>query len=280
MPAINVSNLCKKYPKFYLDHVSFALDEGYIMGFIGRNGAGKTTTIKAMIDLVHHDGGEVSFGDVDFQKNENACKQEIGLVLGGVDFYPKKRLRTITNVTKRFYSDWDEDVYASLLKRFDLDEDKRIDELSAGMKVKYALALALSHHAKVLILDEPTSGLDPVSRDDLLDLFQEIIEEGERSILFSTHITADLERCADYITYIRDGKIVFSEDRESFLNRYLDISGKVDQLRPELESHLIGVRRHRFGFEALIPAHLDLDLSHFTTAKPSLDSIMIHLERG
>lgn len=280
MALITVNNLCKTYPKFFLDNVSFTLDQGYIMGFIGRNGAGKTTTLKAMMGLIHSDSGEVVFDGIRFKDNENACKQQIGFVLGGVDYYPKKKLRTITDVTKRFYPGWDDEVYYSLLKRFDLDQEKRIDQLSQGMRVKYSLALALSHHAKMLILDEPTSGLDPVSRDDLLDLFQQLIEDGDKSILFSTHITADLERCADYITYIRDGKILFSEDRETFLGRYLDVSGKADQLTPELESQLIGVRRHRFGFEGLIPTEANLDLSQLSTSKATLDSIMIHLERG
>ena len=197
MPILEIKDLSKKYEKFELKNVSFTMEEGYIMGFIGRNGAGKTTTLKTMLNLVHADSGSVSvFGT----SNEYEIKQKIGFMFGGISYYPKKRLRTITSVTKQFYDGWDDNIYQDYLRRFKLDDNKRVDELSDGMKVKYALALALSHNAKLLILDEPTSGLDPVSRDDLLELFQELIEDGQRSILFSTHITSDLEKCADYIT--------------------------------------------------------------------------------
>lgn len=279
MPILSVKNLSKTYPKFHLNNVSFNLDKGFIMGFIGRNGAGKTTTLKSMMGLVHSDSGEFYVNDLEFNKNEFKCKQQIGFVLGGVDYYPKKKINVITDVTKRFYEYWDEETYQILLKRFEIDPDKRIDELSAGMRVKYSLALALSHNAKLLILDEPTSGLDPVSRDDLLDLFQELIQDGEKSILFSTHITSDLERCADFITYIKDGNILFTEEKETFLNRYNVISGKTEQLSDELIKHLIGLRKHRFGFEAMIPTSLEIDLSSFEISKPNLETIMVHLER-
>lgn len=279
MAQLFVNNLCKTYPKFHLNNVSFTLETGFIMGFIGRNGAGKTTTLKSMMGLVHPDSGEVYINNLDFVQNEFACKQKIGFVLGGVDYYPKKKLKTITDVTKRFYESWDEQAYQGYLNRFDLDPEKRIDELSAGMRVKYALALALSHHAELLILDEPTSGLDPVSRDDLLDLFQELIQDGNKSILFSTHITSDLDRCADYITYIKNGNILFSEERDTFLNRYQIISGKQDQLNPNLEKDLVGLRKHHFGFEAMIPSNVEIDLSAFELSKPNLEAIMIHLER-
>ena len=279
MAQLFVNNLCKTYPKFHLNNVSFTLETGFIMGFIGRNGAGKTTTLKSMMGLVHPDSGEVYINNLDFVQNEFACKQKIGFVLGGVDYYPKKKLKTITDVTKRFYESWDEQAYQGYLNRFDLDPEKRIDELSAGMRVKYALALALSHHAELLILDEPTSGLDPVSRDDLLDLFQELIQDGNKSILFSTHITSDLDRCADYITYIKNGNILFSEERDTFLNRYQIICGKQDQLNPNLEKDLVGLRKHHFGFEAMIPSNVEIDLSAFELSKPNLEAIMIHLER-
>ena len=279
MAILSVTNLCKTYPKFFLDNISFSLERGFIMGFIGRNGAGKTTTLKSMLGLVHPDSGEVKMNDLDFSLHEFECKQNIGFVLGGVDYFPKKKISTITDVTKRFYPQWDEEAYLGYLARFELDPDKRVDELSAGMRVKYSLALALSHHADLLILDEPTSGLDPVSRDDLLDLFQELIQDGERSILFSTHITSDLERCADYITYIKDGKLLFSEEKDTFMQRYHLIGGNQEQLFPDLEKHLVGLRKHRFGFEAMIPVDVQLDLSGFEISKPNLEAIMVHLER-
>lgn len=279
MEMLSVQGLCKKYEKFTLKDVSFSLEMGYIMGFIGRNGAGKTTTLKSMLGLVHPDSGKVYVMGEEFADNEFSCKQKIGLVFGGVDYYPKKKLKLIADVTKRFYRDWDDNEYERCLKRFDLDPEKRVDELSAGMRVKFSLALALSHHARLLILDEPTSGLDPVSRDDLIELFQEIIEDGEHSILFSTHITSDLEKCADYITYIKDGEIIASSDKESFTDTYRVVKGTEDQLDDEFSKRLIGCRKHKFGFEALIRTE-DLPAPDGVDISPAdLETIMIHIER-
>lgn len=280
MEILSVQNLCKRYEKFALKNVSFSLEKGYIMGFIGRNGAGKTTTLKSMLHLVHPDGGKVTVLGDDFADKEFLCRQKIGFVFGGIDYYPKKKLKTITDVTKRFYSEWDEAEYEDCLKRFELDPEKRIDELSQGMRVKYSLALALSHNAQLLILDEPTSGLDPVSRDDLIELFQELIEDGERSILFSTHITSDLEKCADFITYIKKGEILASTDKDTFLESYKIIKGTADQLTDELSHKLIGCREHKFGFEALIKTE-DLNaVPNGSEVLPAdLESIMVYIER-
>jgi len=279
MEILSVENLSKSYEKFALKNVSFSLDQGFIMGFIGRNGAGKTTTLKSMLRLVHPQSGKVTVLGLDYAENEFVCKQKIGFVLGGVDYYPRKKLKTITDVTKRFYQDWDEGKYLDLLQRFELDPEKRIDQLSAGMRVKYSLALALSHQAQLLILDEPTTGLDPVSRDDLLCLFQDLIEDGEHSILFSTHITSDLEKCADFITYIKDGEILVTSDKESFLGAYRLVQGSTESLTPELKVKLIGVRQHKFGFEAMVKS-VDLPLpSGIEVAPADLEEIMIHIER-
>ena len=203
----------------------------------------------------------------------------MGFILGGTAFYPKQRLGTVTKVVRRFYSAWDDAVYESYLKRFELDEDKKVDELSSGMKVKYALALALSHNAKLLLLDEPTSGLDPVSRDDMLELFQELIEDGERSILFSTQITSDLEKCADFITYIKNGRIIASAEKDVFLGAYKLVGGAASQLTGDLRGRLVGFKEHAFGFTGLIraedaPGSADLELS-----PADIESIMIYTER-
>jgi len=274
-----VLNLGKEYEKFTLKQVSFTLDQGYIMGFIGRNGAGKSTTLKSMLHLVNPSSGEVEICGMDFKKNEFACKQKIGFVLGGIDYYPKKRLKTISSVVKRFYPDWDDEAYKNYLTRFELDPDKRIDELSAGMRVKFSLAMALSHHAELLILDEPTTGLDPVSRDDLLELFQELISDGEKSILFSTHITSDLEKCGDFITYIKDGAILASQEIDTYIDKYREVKGPQDKLTPEFESKLIGCRKHKFGFEALLESAYESIPEGIDIAKTTLESIMIHIER-
>jgi len=279
MDILQVEGLSKRYDGFHLDNISFTLPPGYIMGFIGRNGAGKTTTIKAMLDLIHRDSGRVTILGKDYFANEMDLKKEIGLTLGGVTYYPTTKLTTITDVFKRFFDTWDEQEYRSYLTRFDLDEKKKVNQLSAGMTVKYALALALSHHAKLLVLDEPTSGLDPVSRDDLLDLFREIIEEGERSILFSTQITSDLEKCADYITYIRDGKLVASMEADDFRGAYLLVKGRKDQLGP-LDNSLIGYKATDLGFTGLAHAGDRGLLAGCEVSAPTIEDIMVYHERS
>lgn len=221
MAVLTVEGLTKRYPAFTLEGVSFRLEEGRIMGFIGRNGAGKTTTLSCLLDLVHPDGGEVSFFGTPLGENAQAIKRQVGFVSGGWAFYPRKKLKTITAVTRSFYPDcWDEAAYREYCGLFKLEEDKTPKQLSAGMQVKYALALALSHRAKLLVLDEPTSGLDPVSREELLEIFLELARRRGTSILFSTHITSDLEKCADDITYIKEGRVPFTGTLEEFRERY------------------------------------------------------------
>ena len=280
MDILSVQNLNKKYDKFALQNVSFTLEKGYIMGFVGRNGAGKTTTLKAMLNLVHADSGSVSILGEDFISHELACKQKIGFLLGGIFYYHRQRLRTITDVVRRFYDEWDNAAYENYLKRFELDPGKKVDELSAGMKVKYALALALSHHAQLLILDEPTSGLDPVSRDDMLELFQELIEDGEKSILFSTQITSDLEKCADFITYIKGGKILASAEKDAFVDAYRVVQGTHEQLTEELKRQLIGYKKNAFGFSGLVRSGTLPGDSGLETAAADIESIMIYFEKG
>lgn len=278
MKILEIENLRKQYPGFLLDDVSFDVEEGSIMGFIGRNGAGKTTTIKSVLNLVHADGGKVLFEGQDLWANETECKKQIGLVLGEFNYYKRKKLRSIAAVTKRFYPDWDEETYQKLLKRFSLDPEKKVSELSQGMRVKFALALALSHRAKLLILDEPTSGLDPVSRDELLDIFRSIIEDGAHSILFSTHIISDLEKCADYITYIKGGKILVSTDADSFKDAYRLVSGEAEQLE-RFRDQLIGFRAHAFGFTGLMHAEDAERADGLRIAPADMESIMIYTEK-
>ncbi len=279
MNILSVQNLCKKYEKFELKNVSFALEPGYIMGFIGRNGAGKTTTLKSMLNLVRADDGLVTILGKEFKRNELDLKQKIGFMVGGTTFYPKQRLRNVTNVVRRFYDEWDDAVYENYVRRFDLDHDKKVEQLSTGMQVKYALALALSYQAKLLILDEPTSGLDPVSRDDILELFQELIEDGERSIMFSTQITSDLEKCADFITYIKNGEIIATSEKDEFLGAYRIVKGTNEQFTEELRQKLIGYKKNSFGFSGLIktgevPRGKTLEVS-----QPDIESVMIFFEK-
>lgn len=279
MYSFKIENLTKTYPTFKLDNVSFSLEPGYIMGFIGRNGAGKTTTLKSMLKFVHPDCGTVEINGVDINKDEFAVKNSIGFVSGLDGFYNSKKLKTVTNVTKRFFPNWNENLYRELLQKFNLDENKLIKALSAGMKVKYQIALAMSHDAKLLILDEPTSGLDPVSRDELIILFQDYVADGEHSILFSTHVTSDLDKCADYITYIKQGKIIESTDIVSYKEKFLLVSGKTEDLTDELKSKIIGFHKHNFGFEGMILAADKELFSKCEILKPNLEDIMVHCER-
>lgn len=215
MSILNVNGLSKKYPSFQLSDVSFALEAGRIVGFAGRNGAGKTTTIKSMLNLIHPDAGEITYFDMPLIGHEAEIKQRIGYSTGTVSWYPRKKLGDIVSVTKNFYPNWDEDAYRKYMQLFSLDENKTPLELSEGMKVKFNLLLALSHKAEILILDEPTSGLDPFSRDELLDIFMGLRDEGV-AVFFSTHIISDLEKCADDIIYISHGKIQAAMPQEDF----------------------------------------------------------------
>lgn len=271
--VLEVSGLCKRYSGFALENVSFSLKSGTITGFIGRNGAGKTTTLHCLLHLTHPDEGHVSFFGEEFAGHEAAIKNQIGYVSGGVSYYPRKPLKTITAVNRRFYSQWDDAVYLRCLEEFSLDERKTPTELSEGMKVKYALTLALSHHARLLILDEPTSGLDPVSREDLLELFLRLRRREDAAILFSTHITSDLDNCADRILYLRDGRLVADAALDEFTAGYWLLRTKE---RPE---SAIGPRENRTGWTALLAAG-DAVPAGGETVAASLEDIMVHLEKG
>ena len=222
MNIVELSGVCKTYPAFRLDHVSFSLEAGKITGFIGRNGAGKTTTIKSMLNLVHPDSGEISYFGLPFSGHEMEIKQRIGYSTGTVSWYPRKSIREIVSVTKAFYPSWDEEAYRNYLELFGLDE------------AKFNLLLALSHRAEVLILDEPTSGLDPFSRDELLELFMTLKEHGV-TILFSTHITSDIEKCADDLVYISNGTIQAACSKQEFLEQYSEPGETLEEIFLRLE---------------------------------------------
>lgn len=279
MDALTVRGLSKAYPTFRLEDVSFSLPQGSIMGFIGVNGAGKTTTLKALMGYVHPDAGEVSLFVQPFSPGDASQRAQIGFVSGGVNYYPRKKCKAIAAISRGFYPSWDEGVYQACLKRFRLDENKRVKELSAGMKVKFQLALALSSKARLLLLDEPTSGLDPVSRDDLLELFLTLCEEDGVSILFSTHITSDLEKCAQHITYIQNGRILLSCGRRELLSRYRMVSGVPERFSEDLLRRLIGAKQHLDGISGLIET-ADAELfAADMVAEATLEDIMVHLER-
>ena len=213
---LTVRGLCKEYPRFRLEDVSFTVRPGTIMGLIGRNGAGKTTTIKSILNMVHSSRGEITYFGLPLLQHEEEIKQRVGYAGGAVDYYKKKKISELLKVTSRFYENWDEAACQRYLDMFSLDAEKTPSQLSEGMKVKLSLTIALSHGAELLILDEPTSGLDPVSRDELLEVFKYLSRKGV-AILFSTHITSDLDKCADDITYISQGRVRYTGGMQEYI---------------------------------------------------------------
>lgn len=275
---LKVSGLCKKFDTFSLEDVSFSLPAGYIMGFIGMNGAGKTTTIKSIMRMIQSDAGKVEIFGLDMAEHELEIKQSIGFATGAFEYYRQKPLKKITDVYRRFFRDWDETAYHDCLKRFSLDETQRVSQLSAGMRVKYGLALGLSHNARLFIFDEPTSGLDPVARDDLLDLFLSLIEDGTRSILFSTHITSDLDKCADYVTFIKNGRILMSDAKDAIIDAHTVVTGDLAWAET-LKEKLIGVKTHDFGFKALMKSEDVPEALRAAAVRPDLEDITVYYNR-
>lgn len=277
MHVLEVQTLCKRYPSFELKEVSFTLEKGKITGFIGRNGAGKSTTLNSLLHFVHPDQGVIRFFGKSIEESELEIKKRIGFVSSGVNYYPTKKIKKITAVTKTFYEQWDEKAYEYYMNMFHLDENKTPAQLSEGMKVKYALALALSHNAELLILDEPTSGLDPVSRDDLLDVFMDLCDKG-KSILFSTHITSDLDKCAGNIIYIQNGQIIAEQNLNEFVHSYKVVELSKEKVDPRIAPLLIGKKRSKNGYSAIIKAE-DANRIGIPSSEADLESIMIHMEK-
>lgn len=282
MNLLEVKNLCKSYPSFKLEDVSFSLPKGYIMGFIGKNGAGKSTAIKCIYNLIKKDKGDIYLLGRKLEDiSELELKQEVALMLEGMDIYPTSKIGEIGEVVSSFYKNFDNETYNRLLKKFELDKNKKFKELSNGMKSKFLLTLAMSHKAKLLILDEPTSGLDPYSRDQLLEEFQNYIQDGERSILFSTQIVSDLESIADYIGYIKEGKIIDFATKDDFVSSY-----KIFSTKKEIGEHidpsiLVGIRESSVSFEGLIRSKDASKLPEgIELSEPSIEEIMIFNERG
>ena len=276
---LTLEKVNKKYPTFSLKDVSFSIQPGQIMGFIGRNGAGKTTTLKSIMNLIHYDSGKIMAFGTDMKENELANKQRIGFALSELNYYPNKTIRQLMQVTKKFYKNFDDAKFNQVCELFNLNIDKKLEELSSGMKVKYSVAIALSHHAELLILDEPTSGLDPVSRDEILDIFREIVKSGERAILFSTHITSDLDKCASNITYIHDGSIVYTGTKKDFVSSYLFVKDK--SKNKDLEKEYIAYKELDDRIEGLIAAdNKEVFVKNgLTPEEPDLEQIMVSLER-
>lgn len=280
--AIEIRGLCKHYKDFSLRDVSFDVPRGCIMGFIGENGAGKTTTLKALLGLVRRDSGTVTVLGRDPVSDRAAVGRELGVVLDGSFFAPTMRTGDISAVMARLHPDWDKALFASYCERFALPGGKPFKQFSKGMTAKLMLAAALSHHPKLLILDEATSGLDPVVRSEMLDLFLEFIEEEDHTILLSSHITSDLEKAADYITFIHEGQIIFSKPMDTLRERYGVLKCEKARAGALDGVHVLGRRDSKFDAELLVD---DLPaarrLYQDVLAEPaSLDDIMTFFAKG
>ena len=269
-PLVAVTGLCKRYPEFTLSDVSFSVEAGSITGFIGRNGAGKSTTLKCLEGSVHPDAGSIAYFGAPFAGHEEQAKRRIGFELGGADFYRTKKVAQIARVTRRFYDDWDEAAYARYCKLFNINQDKRVKELSQGMRVKFTLALALSHRSQLLVLDEPTSGLDPASREEVLDIFLTLARQQGTGVLFSTHITSDLDKYVDSIVYIDNGRIVGSGGLRAFKDAYRVVP--LGQAR-SAGVPVLGTRLTAAGGTALVSATEGIG------SPATLDDIMTHTNK-
>lgn len=276
MNALEVKELTKVYPEFTLDKVSFCVPQGHISGLIGRNGAGKSTTIKGILRLIAAEGDVAVFGK-DNIKDEMTVKQMIGYVGGGFRYYPMNTLAAIRKAYEPFYPTWNQGKYEKFLAQFALSERKKVKELSEGMKVKFALALALSHGAKLLIMDEPTSGLDPLSREELCDIILQLVREEGVSVLFSTHITSDLMRIADDIVYISQGKLLAACPLKELLGKYR--LAHFSSLAEATAAKAIGVKAVKEGYEGLLARDMQIS-TNVTVSDATIDNIIVHLEKA
>jgi ABC-2 type transport system ATP-binding protein len=281
--AVSVSGLTKVYDKFTIDDISFDIPRGCITGIIGPNGAGKSTTINLLLGLIQPDYGSMSIFGKPVCDSNSAIRQYIGTVLDEGNFYDFLTLKQMTKIISSFYNNWDHSVYEQLSEKLNLDQNKKISDLSKGMRMKYSISLSLSHHAEIMIMDEPTSGLDPIVREELLDILQEYMVNESNSVIFSTHITSDLDKIADYIILINDGKILLYEEKDALLNRHCIVKGSTDLLDNETEKYFISINRSAYGFEALSSNRQEI-LSRFTDSvvieKPDLEKVMLHYVRS
>ena len=247
---LQIENLTRQYPGFLLDHISFSIPKGSIMGLIGENGAGKSTTIKAALNLIKRDEGKVTFWGQDLSLSEG-LKEDIGVVFDGINFYETLTPAKVGNISGAAYKQWDSSLYHNYLQRFQLPADKEIKNFSKGMKTKLCIAAALSHDPKLLILDEATSGLDPVIRDDILDVFLEFVQDENHSILMSSHISSDLEKIADYITFIHQGKVLFCKSNDELRYRYGIIHCKTEVFHTIDPSEILAFRKDDYQWNVL-----------------------------
>ena len=274
---LTVSGLNKSYGDFSLQDVTFSLPEGCITGFIGVNGAGKTTTLRTILGLTTKSSGNIRFFGRDFDQNERQIKDRIGIVLGDGCFYEELTLSEMKSIIASAYSSWSEQDFKRYMELFSLDPKQKINTLSKGMRMKYALALALSHHAELLIMDEPTSGLDPLVRSQLLKTLVEYMKNGGKGVFFSTHITSDLDKIADTLIMIDNGRIVFQEDKDALLDTYRIVKGDSRSLTAEVRKLFSAISETEFGFTGITKnvSEVRSYLPDVLTERPSIEDIML-----
>ncbi len=252
MNAIEIRDLCKKYDGFYLDHVNLTLPAGCIMGLVGENGAGKSTIIKLILNMVKRDAGTVALFGKDNRESLNLTKEDIGVVLDEAGISECLNARQVGKIMKGIFKNWDDDVYYGYLRTLAIPEEKRFKDFSRGMKMKLGIAVALSHHAKLLILDEATSGLDPVVRDEVTDIFAEFTRDETHSVLLSSHIVSDLEKICDYIAFLHQGKLLLCEEKDILKDTYGMVHCSGSQLSELAMDAVVGKRESAYGVEAMV----------------------------
>ena len=280
--ALQITDLTKEYPGFKLDHVSFTLPQGTIMGLIGENGAGKSTTINAILDLIKRDEGSVTFWGEELSKNPRQLKENIGVVFDGINFYETLTPAKVGKISAAAYRQWNPVVYKDYLDKFQLPSNQEIKTFSKGMKMKLCIANALSHDSKLLILDEATSGLDPVMRDDILDIFLDYIQDENHSILMSSHITTDLEKIADYVTFIHEGKIVFSKTKDELIYNYGILRCSKDDFDRIDPGDILAYRKEDYQWNVLV-ADRDKAMARYRNVivdHPTIDDILLLYVKG
>ena len=274
---LEVSGLNKRYGDFALKDLSFYLPDGCITGFVGINGAGKTTTLRSILGLTNKVSGNINFFGMDMDGNESKIKDRIGIVLDEGGFYDELTLSEMKNVIAPAYRNWCEQDFIDYMEQFSLNPKQKINTLSKGMRMKYALALALSHKAELLIMDEPTSGLDPLVRSQLLNILKDYMGKGGKGVFFSTHITSDLEKIADMLIMIDGGEIVFQEEKDQLLDSYRIIKGSTEKLNTDTRKYFLNIEESAFGFTGITKQGSDVmeHMQDALTERPTIEDIML-----
>jgi len=275
--VLEVNKLNKTYDSFSLKDITFSLYKDCITGFIGTNGSGKTTTIKAILSLILKDSGKINFLGKDMDKNERKSKNKIGIVLDEGYFYDELTLKEMKNVIAPSYTDWDEKVFLSYVKQFNLNLGQKISTLSKGMRMKFAVTLALSHHADLLIMDEPTSGLDPLVRSELMNILLDFMKEPGKSVFFSTHITSDLDKIADMVILIDHGKILVNEEKDVLVDTHALVKGDNPLINEQTKNLFLNLHQSQYGFEGITHKKDDVRrlMPDVLMERPTIEDIML-----